>query len=151
MANLEGNHMVSTAREHTAADVANTSAEAKAAALKTEHNAANECLIQETRAKANAMRIKLCAKAEAEAKAILIKAKAEADAICLKAVAEAKRAEMLSQTNFGQQEALLEKYSDMIVQSNAYVEKVIYLDPSINRKSPFALGSLQNLNFDLNS
>ncbi|KAL7482122.1 hypothetical protein ACHAW6_007814 [Cyclotella cf. meneghiniana] len=151
MANLEGNHMVSTARERTAADVAIISAEAKAAALKTEHDAANERLIQETRARADAMRIKLSTEAEAEAEAILIKAKAEADAIRLKAEAEAKRAEMLSQTVFGQQEALLEKYSDMIVQSNAGVEKVIYLDPSINRESPFALGSLQNLNFDLNN
>jgi len=151
MANLEGTHMVDTTRERTAADVANIAAESKAAALKTEHDAANQRLLEETKAKADAMRITVSTKAKAEAESILIKAKAEADAIRLKAEAEAKRAQMLSETNFGQQEALLEKYSEMVIKSNEGVEKVIYLDPSINRESPFALGSLQNLNFDLNN
>jgi len=67
------------------------------------------------------------------------------------AAAEAERAEMLSHTTLGQQEALLSQYSQMVIESNRGVEKVVYLDPSVNRESPFALGSLQNLNHDLHS
>jgi hypothetical protein len=39
----------------------------------------------------------------------------------------------------------------MVIESNKGVEKVIYLDPSINCESPFAIGSLQNLNNNLHS
>jgi regulator of protease activity HflC (stomatin/prohibitin superfamily) len=96
---------------------------------------------------------KIRAKAEAESEddAILTRARAEAEAIELRAAAEAERAEVLSRTALGQQEALLSQYKDMVIQSNSGVEKVIYLDPSVNRDSPFALGSLQNLNNDLHS
>jgi len=90
-------------------------------------------------------------KAEAQAEAILTKAKAEAEAIRLKAAAEAQRAEMLSRSNLGQQESLLAIYSDMVVRSNNGVDKIVYLDPSVNRDSPFALGSLNNLNMDLHA
>ena len=58
---------------------------------------------------------------------------------------------MLSRTSLGQQEALLAKYAEMVVGSNQGVEKVVYLDPSVNRDSPFALGSLNNLNMDLHA
>merc|ERR1712224_135412 len=75
----------------------------------------------------------------------------EAEAIRLKAVAEAERAELLSRTPLGQQEALMSIYSNMVIESNKGVEKVVYLDPSVNRDSPFALGSLNNLNMDLHS
>ncbi len=68
-----------------------------------------------------------------------------------KAAAEAQRAEMLSNTTLGQQEALLAIYKDMVVQSNSGVEKIVYMDPSVNRDSPFALGSLNNLNMDLHA
>ena len=97
------------------------------------------------------MRIQVRAKAQAEADSILTKAKAEAEAIRLKAAAEAERANMLSQTTLGMQQALLSIYSDIVIASNKGVEKVIYMDPSVNRESPFALGSLQKLNYDLHS
>lgn len=58
---------------------------------------------------------------------------------------------MLSRTSLGQQEALLAIYSNMVVKSNANVEKIVYMDPSVNRDSPFALGSLNNLNMDLHA
>jgi uncharacterized membrane protein YqiK len=74
-----------------------------------------------------------------EAEVILTKAKATAEAIRLKAAAEAQRAEMLSNTTLGQQEALLAIYKDMVVQSNNGVEKIVYMDPSVNRDSPFAM------------
>ena len=81
----------------------------------------------------------------------IVIARAEAEAIKLKAMAESQRAEMLSKTDLGQQEALLGIYSDMVVNSNQGVEKVVYMDPSVNRDSPFALGSLNNLQRDLHS
>jgi len=80
--------------------------------------------------------VALQAKAQAEAEAILVKAKAEAEAIRLKAAAEAERAEMLSKTALGQQQSLLAQYTDMVVGSNQGVEKIVYLDPSVNRDSP---------------
>jgi hypothetical protein len=55
------------------------------------------------------------------------------------------------QTALGQQEALLSYYSHTVIESNRGVQKVVYLDPSVNRESPVALGSLQNLNNDLHS
>jgi hypothetical protein len=39
----------------------------------------------------------------------------------------------------------------MVVKSNNGVEKIVYLDPSVNRDSPFALGTLNNLNLDLHA
>ena len=151
MANLEGKSLISTQTERTAAEVKNINAQAEASALKTTADAANLRKIDAAKAEAESLKISLMAKAEAEAEAILIKAKAEAEAIKLKANAEADRAEMLSHTNLGQQEALLQIYSDMVVNSNQGVEKVIYMDPSVNRDSPFALSSLNNLNRDLHS
>ena len=89
--------------------------------------------------------------AMAEGEALRIKAKAEAESIKLKAEAEAERAEMISRTDLGKQEALLSIYSDMVVKSNSGVEKIIYLDPSVNKDSQFALASMQNLNNDLHA
>lgn len=67
------------------------------------------------------------------------------------AIAEAERAKLLSTTTLGVQQALLAQYAEMVTASNKGVEKIVYLDPSVNRESPFALGSLQNLNMDLQS
>ena len=151
MANLEGTSLISTTRERTAAEVKDISAKAQAAALKTEADAKNQREVDAAEAHAKALKIAAQAKAEAEAEAILTKAKAQAEAIRLKADAEAQRAELLSNTSLGTKEALLSMYSQMVVESNKGVEKVVYLDPSVNRDSPFALGSLANLNMDLHS
>jgi regulator of protease activity HflC (stomatin/prohibitin superfamily) len=151
MANLEGTSLISTTREKTAALVLKISAAADADAKKTAADAYNQRQVDAALAEAKIQKTAVQAKAEAEASAILVRAKAEAEAIRLKADAEAQRAEMLSRTTLGQQEALLEVYAKMVIGSNQGVEKVIYLDPSINRDSPFSLGSLQNLNMDLHS
>jgi len=42
-------------------------------------------------------------------------------------------------------------YADMVKSSNEGVDKVVYLDPSINKDSTFALGSLNGLNRDLHA
>uniref|UniRef100_A0A7S4IHY0 Band 7 domain-containing protein n=1 Tax=Odontella aurita TaxID=265563 RepID=A0A7S4IHY0_9STRA len=151
MANLEGKSLISTTEERTAAEVKNIAAEADALALKTEADASNQRKIDGAKADAEALKIAAAAKADAEAEAILAKAKAEAEAIRLRAAAEAQRAEMLSQTQLGEQESLLGLYANMVVSSNQGVEKVVYLDPSVNKESPFALGSLENLNRDLHA
>mmetsp|Transcript_13802 Transcript_13802/g.20953 ORF Transcript_13802/g.20953 Transcript_13802/m.20953 type:complete len:852 (-) Transcript_13802:1842-4397(-) len=151
MANLEGKSLISTQTERTSAEVKNISAQADASALKTTADAENQRKIDAARAIAESLKINAKAEAEAEAEAILMKAKAEAEAIALKARAEAERAAMLSRTELGQQEALLNIYSDMVVKSNQGVEKVVYLDPSVSRESPFALSGLHNLNQDLHS
>jgi len=151
MANLEGKSLISTQTERTAAQVKNICAEAEAEALKTTADAENQRNIDAAKAAAEALRINARANAEAQAEAVLMQAKAEAQAITLKAKAEAERAEMLSRTDLGQQEALLNIYSNMVVQSNKGVQKVVYLDPSVNKDSPFAMSSLNNLNQDLHS
>ena len=151
LANLEGASIISTTRETTAAQVMKINAEAEAAKKKTAADAENQRQVDAAEASAKALKIEIQSRAQAEAEAILIKAKAEAEAIRLKAEAEAKRAEMLSRTTLGQQEALLAKYAEMVVGANEGVDKVIYMDPSVNRDSPFALGSLQNLNYDLHA
>jgi uncharacterized membrane protein YqiK len=151
MANLEGKALISTTEERTSAEVKIISAEAEAASMKTRADAENKRKIDAAKALAEAHKINVQAKAEAEAAAILLNAKAEAEAISLKAHAEAQRAELLSKTTLGMQESLLAHYSKMVIESNRGVEKVVYLDPSVNRDSPFALGSLQNLNMDLHS
>jgi len=151
MANLEGKSLISTQTERTAAEVKNISAQADALALKTTADAENQRKIDAAKATAESLKINVKAQAEAEAEAILTKAKAEAEAITLKARAEAERAKMLSSTELGRQEALLNIYSDMVVNSNQGVEKVVYLDPSISRESPFAISGLHNLNQDLHS
>jgi len=136
MANLEGMSLISTQKEKTAAEVKNISALADAVAKKTTADAQNQRMIDH---------------ALAEGEALRIKAKAEAESIKLKAEAEAERAEMIARTDLGKQEALLSIYADMVVESNKGVEKVIYLDPSVNKDSPFALSSMQNLNNDLHA
>lgn len=151
MANLEGTSLISTTRERTAAEVLRISTEAEAATEKTKADAENQRQIDASKAEAEAHRVAVQARAQAEADAILVKAKAEAEAIRLKAAAEAERAEMLSKTSLGQQQSLLAQYTDMVVGSNQGVEKIVYLDPSVNRDSPFALGSLNNLNMDLHA
>lgn len=151
LANLEGQSLISTTQERTAAEVMNINAEADATAQKTKADAENQRKIDAALATAESHKIAARAKAEAESEAILARAKAEAEAVRLKAAAEAERAEVLSRTTLGQQESLLAQYAHMVIESNKGVEKVIYLDPSVNRESPFALGSLQNLNNDLHS
>lgn len=136
MANLEGMSLISTQKEKTQAEVKNISALAEAEALKTEADAKNQRLIDAAKAEGDALRIR---------------AMAEAEAVKLKAEAEAERAEMIAKTDLGRQEALLTIYSDMVVKSNEGVEKVVYLDPSINRESPFAISTMHNLNEDLHS
>mmetsp|Transcript_20350 Transcript_20350/g.43606 ORF Transcript_20350/g.43606 Transcript_20350/m.43606 type:complete len:758 (-) Transcript_20350:100-2373(-) len=136
MANLEGMSLISTQKERTSAEVKNISALADAVAKKTTADAENQRMIDQ---------------AMAEGEALRIKAKAEAESIKLKAEAEAERAEMIARTDLGKQEALLSIYSDMVVKSNSGVEKIIYLDPSVNKDSPFALSSMQNLNNDLHA
>mmetsp|Transcript_2689 Transcript_2689/g.4932 ORF Transcript_2689/g.4932 Transcript_2689/m.4932 type:complete len:819 (-) Transcript_2689:411-2867(-) len=136
MANLEGMSLISTQKEKTAAEVRNISALAEAEALKTAADAENQRKIDA---------------AMAEGEALRIKAKAEAESIKLKAAAEAERAEMIAKTDLGKQEALLAIYSDMVVKANKGVEKVVYLDPSVNRESPFALSTMHNLNEDLHA
>jgi len=147
MANLEGMSLISTQKEKTSAEVKNISALADAEALKTAADAANQRRINAAMAEGEALRIK----AKAEAESFKLKVAAEAESIKLKAAAEAERAEMISKTDLGKQEALLAIYSDMVVNANKGVEKVIYLDPTINRESPFALSTMHNLNEDLHS
>ncbi len=114
MANLEGKSLISTTQERTAADVKNINAQAEAEACKTHADAENQRKIEKAKTDAEALRIAAQSKAEMEAEAILTKAKATAEAIRLKAAAEAQRAEMLSNTTLGQQEALLAIYKDMV-------------------------------------
>ena len=95
--------------------------------------------------------MKTITEAQAEADAILLKAKAKSEAIRLRAAAEAERASLLSKTDLGQQQCLFEIYADMVKSSNQGVDKVVYMDPSVNKDSPFALGSLDGLNRDLHS
>jgi len=147
MANLEGMSLISTQKEKTAAEVKNIAALADASALKTAADAENQRLIDQAMAEGKAQRIK----ANAEAESIVFKAKAEAESIKVKAEAEADRAEMIAKTDLGKQEALLSIYSNMVVQSNKGVEKVVYLDPSVNKESPFALSSMHHLNNDLHA
>lgn len=136
MANLEGTSLISTQKERTAAEVKNIYALAEAEALKTAADAENQRKIDA---------------AMAEGEALRIKAKAEAESIKLKAAAEAERAEMIAKTDLGKQEALLAIYSDMVVKANNGVEKVVYLDPSVSRESPFAISTMHNLNEDLHA
>merc|ERR1712151_1033733 len=107
--------------------------------------------VEAAKADAEAQRCRTIIQAQAEADAILCKAKAEAEALRLKAAAEAERAKLLSQTALGQQQALFQIYADMVKSSNEGVDKVVYLDPSINKDSTFALGSLNGLNRDLHA
>jgi uncharacterized membrane protein YqiK len=151
LANLEGLSLIATQKERTAAEVQNINAEAEARSLKTRTDAENKRQIDAAMAAAEARKIKTLAEAEAEAEAILTKAKAEAEAIRLKANAESERARLLSETKLGQQQCLLTIYTDMVKSSNEGVEKVIYLDGSVNRESPFALCSLDGLNRDLHA
>jgi hypothetical protein len=57
----------------------------------------------------------------------------------VKAAAEVQQDEMLSHTSWDQQESLLASYSDMVVQSNNGVEKIVDMGPNLNRDSPFAM------------
>lgn len=151
LANLEGLNLIATQKERTQAEVQTINAEAESKSLKTRADAENKRKVDAARAEAESLKIAAMAKAQAEADIILTKAKAEAEAIRLKAVAESERATLLSATDLGQKESLLTIYADMVKESNAGVSKVVYLDPSVNRDSPFALGSLDGLNRELHS
>lgn len=149
LSNLQGQNLIATQKEQTAADCEKIMALSEATALKTRSDAENTRRIEAAKAEAEAQRLRTIIQAQAEADAILCKAKAEAEALRLKAAAEAERAKLLSQTSLGQQQALFQIYADMVKHSNEGVEKVVYLDPSINKDSTFALGSLNGLNRDL--
>lgn len=151
LANLEGQNAIATQKERTQADCQNIKAIAEAKALKVSADAENKRKVDAAKADAESLRYKAMATAQAEADAILLKAKAEAEAIRLKAAAEAERAKLLSQTKLGQQQSMLGIYADMIKSSNEGVNKVVYMDPSVNRDSPFALGSLDGLNRDMHA
>jgi len=151
LANREGQHAIKTQNERTDADCQKIKAVAKAEAQKISADAENKRKTDAARAEAEALKYKAMAEAQAAADTILLKAKAEAEAIRLKAEAEAERAALLSKTKLGQQQSMLEIYAEMVKSSNKGVQKVIYMDPSVNRDSPFALGSLDTLNRDLHS
>jgi regulator of protease activity HflC (stomatin/prohibitin superfamily) len=151
LSNLQGQNLIATQKEQTAADCEKIKASAEATSLQTRADAENKRRVEAAKAEAESSKFKMITAAQAEADAILLKAKAEAEAIRLKAAAEAERAKLLSQTTLGQQQCLFEIYADMIKASNSGVEKVVYLDPSINKDSPFTLGSLDGLNRDLHS
>eukprot|EP00536_Pseudo-nitzschia_multiseries_P011315 jgi/Psemu1/205466/e_gw1.377.1.1 len=151
LSNLQGQNLIAVQKEQTAADCEKIKAMAEAKIRETLDNAANSRKIQAAKAEAEALKLQTVTIAQAEADAIILKAKAEAEAIRLKAAAEAERANLLSQTALGQQQCLFEIYADMVKSSNEGVSKVVYLDPSINKDSPFALGSLDGLNRDMHS
>jgi len=151
LSNLQGQNLIAVQKEQTAADCEKIKAMAEAKSRETLDNASNSRKIQAAKAEAEALKLQTITIAQAEADAILLKAKAEAEAIRLKASAEAERAKLLSQTSLGQQQCLFEIYADMVKSSNEGVNKVVYLDPSINKDSPFALGSLDGLNRDMHS
>lgn len=151
LANLEGINMIATQKERTQAEVQTINAQAEASSQATRCDAENQRRIDAAKADAEALRIRLAAEAEAEAETIMTKVKAEAEAIRLKAVAESDRAKLLSTTNLGQQESLLSIYSQMVRESNSGVSKVVYMDPSVSKDSPFSMGSLDGLNRDLHA
>lgn len=151
LSNLQGQNLIATQKEQTAADCEKIKAVSEAKAEKTRADAENKRRVDATKAEAESTKFQLITEAQAQADAILLKAKAEAEAIRLKASAEAERAKLLSQTTLGQQQCLFEIYADMVKSSNEGVNKVVYLDPSVNKDSPFSLGSLDGLNRDLHS
>lgn len=151
LSNLQGENLIATQKEQTTADCEKIKSVAEAKAMETRSNAENKRYVDAAKAEAESKKHMLITEAQAEADATLLKAKAEAEAIRLKAAAEAERAKLLSETTLGQQKCLFEIYADMIKSSNEGVDKVVYLDPSVNKDSPFALGSLEGLNRDLHS
>jgi hypothetical protein len=100
MANLEGNSLISTTKERTAAKVKNINVWVEAKYLHMMTTAKNKQKIEAAKAEARVLKIQAKADAEAQVEAILTKAKADAEAIRLKAITK-----MLSQTKHGQQEA----------------------------------------------
>jgi len=151
LSNLQGQNLIATQKEQTQADCETIKAKAEARSKETLANAENSRKVEAAKAEAESRKLKTITEAEAVADAILLKARAEAEAIRLKAAAEAERAALLSKTDLGQQQCLFEIYADMVKTSNQGVDKVVYLDPSVNKDSPFALGSLDGLNRDLHS
>lgn len=151
LSNLQGQNLIATQKEQTRADCDKIKATAEAKSKETLANAENSRKVEAAKAEAESKKLRTIMEAEAVADAILLQARAEAEAIRLKAAAEAERASLLSKTNLGQQQCLFEIYADMVKSSNEGVDKVVYLDPSVNKDSPFALGSLDGLNRDLHS
>jgi hypothetical protein len=105
---------------------------------KTDADAENEQKIEKAKTDAESLRIAPRSNADTHAAAILTKAKATAKPF-VKAAAEVQQDEMLSHTSWDQQESLLASYSDMVVQSNNGVEKIVDIDPNLNCDSPFAM------------
>lgn len=149
MANLGGQREIDVAAQERLNAISSIKATAEAFRLKTETEAKNNAAILEAETKAMGMlflysyifiyifkyiqiliEIKTLAKAKAEA--LFIEAEAEAKAIEIKALAEKKRAEYLSSTEFGKQEALLTKHHDMVVQAMKGISQVVYLPSDAN-------------------
>ena len=150
LSNLQGQNLIATQKEQTAADCEKIKALAEARSLETLAKAENKRKVDAAQAEAEAMKVRTITEAQAEADAILLKAKAEAEAIRMKAAAEAERAKLLSETELGQQQSLFEVYADMVKSSNKGVNKVVYMDPAA-ADSPFSIKGLDGLNRDLHS
>ena len=119
---------ISVAAQERLNAISSIKATAEAFKLKTETEAKNNATILEAETKA--MEITTLAKARAEAN--IIEAEAEAKAIEVKALAEKKRAEYLSSTEFGKQDALLTKHHDMVVESMKGIQQIVYLPSDAN-------------------
>ena len=128
LANLEAQREIELAGQERLNSINSIKATAEAFKLKTETEAKNSATI--ILAETKAIEIKTLAKAKAEA--LTIEAEAEAKAIEIKALAEKKRAEYLSSTEFGKQEALLTKHHDMVIQAMKSVSQVVYLPSDAN-------------------
>lgn len=128
MANLDGQREIDIAAQERLNSISSIKATAEAFKLKTETEAKNNAAMLEAETKA--MEITTLAKAKAQA--LTIEAEAEAHAIEIKSLAEKKRAEYLSSTQFGQQEALLSKHHDMVIQAMKSVQQVVYLPSDAN-------------------
>ncbi|KAF0975223.1 hypothetical protein FDP41_005976 [Naegleria fowleri] len=128
LANLGGQREIDLAAQERSNAISSIKATAEAFKLRTETEAKNNAAILEAETKA--MEIKTLAKARAEA--MTIEAEAEARAIEIKALAEKKRAEYLSSTEFGKQDALLTKHHDMVVQAMKGIQQIVYLPSDAN-------------------
>eukprot|EP01117_Protostelium_nocturnum_P011094 TRINITY_DN4026_c0_g1_i1.p1 TRINITY_DN4026_c0_g1~~TRINITY_DN4026_c0_g1_i1.p1 ORF type:complete len:725 (+),score=259.13 TRINITY_DN4026_c0_g1_i1:386-2560(+) len=137
LANLASGTEIATAQQRRDADVARIKAEGASIALKTETDARNRQIMEVAKADAEAALIA----AKAQAQALELKAEAEAKAIILKAEAESKKAQMLNSTPLGGQLTMFQMYANMVKESMAGVEKVIYL-PADAANNPFSFMSL---------
>jgi regulator of protease activity HflC (stomatin/prohibitin superfamily) len=123
LANLIGEREIVTSKQKRDAEVALIKAEGDAVSLSTEIKAKNKSILDTSKTEAE-VSILL---ARAESNSIEIKALAEAKAILLRAESESKRAELLHSTQIGDQIQMYSMYSEMVKNSLAKVDKVVYL------------------------